>query len=568
VVRAGVSATDYAVELLSLAAELGGRRQPRLCMGVSLMKRSRIEARIKSIVDPGNRRAGLNWTHFGSVLAGGTLLAFLLICVRPSIENREKTRESLYDEALFVLTLHERSVHQSGFSAERKVRHGTESFAWHAPLAERPSDPDRLAIEIAKRETDAKVLAANRSKERVEKELLRLRRQLDSDQASKGQLSAARHPELALNPRTRSSESQIIASHFDERSGRLTAGQLIGPGGTGRIVEPGAPNGPETAQHHMRLDFVSKRALSRQQILVDARPENLALPVARVAPRAIPVAHRSPGDPSSLVRSFHSPEAQIKLAAERVALDSRSHDYTYLDLPTFTRIQADAGVHVRFVTGPVASVRFRPEGSPERVTATVSERVLHLTASKFTVIEVATPRLKGIGANEFSVHLDGQSAAIIEGPVRNLSVQLDGCSNLSIPFGGAHMLSGSVNGSSFLGVGGTVQGVSITENGSSTIKLDRLAARNVSASVDGSSRLMASGCTQNLHTVATGNSTLSMVGLNAQTAVVSAAGSSQITIGTSDSLQASANGASRITYKGNPCCLCKSPTEGSSIEPF
>ena len=52
VIRVGIKPSDYARELLRMATDLGHRRQPLSNIGVPVMKQSKIEARVQSILDP------------------------------------------------------------------------------------------------------------------------------------------------------------------------------------------------------------------------------------------------------------------------------------------------------------------------------------------------------------------------------------------------------------------------------------------------------------------------------------------------------------------------------------
>jgi beta-lactamase regulating signal transducer with metallopeptidase domain len=52
VIRLGVKPSTYARELLRITAELGRRRQPYSSIGVPVMKQSKIESRVKAILDP------------------------------------------------------------------------------------------------------------------------------------------------------------------------------------------------------------------------------------------------------------------------------------------------------------------------------------------------------------------------------------------------------------------------------------------------------------------------------------------------------------------------------------
>jgi len=56
VIKLGIKPSDYARELLKIAADLGQRRQPFTNIGVPVMKQSKIESRVKAILDPSARR--------------------------------------------------------------------------------------------------------------------------------------------------------------------------------------------------------------------------------------------------------------------------------------------------------------------------------------------------------------------------------------------------------------------------------------------------------------------------------------------------------------------------------
>lgn len=63
VLRSGLKPSDYAAELLRIAAELGNLRQPAFTSGVSIMNHKRIENRIRAIVDPAQTRRGITTMH-------------------------------------------------------------------------------------------------------------------------------------------------------------------------------------------------------------------------------------------------------------------------------------------------------------------------------------------------------------------------------------------------------------------------------------------------------------------------------------------------------------------------
>jgi hypothetical protein len=223
-------------------------------------------------------------------------------------------------------------------------------------------------------------------------------------------------------------------------------------------------------------------------------------------------------------------------------------------------------------------------GSQAGFTAHVSDHCLHLVFAgetpngKTPVVDVVSPELEGFELDNRARavvrgHFDGQiyacltgsSAAAIEGTAGSVAVHVDGSSNLTVALNGPTLLSGSVDGASNLVSDGTVRGLDLHENGSSVVSLARLTAPTATASVDGSSWLDASGSATNLTTSVGGDSVVSLADLNVKSACVSAGGSSQISLGLSQSLSASAVGSSKITYKGTPSWLLKSPSDDSTI---
>jgi beta-lactamase regulating signal transducer with metallopeptidase domain len=87
VLLSGMKPSTYAAQLLGFAAQLGQRRPHRLEMGVSLMKQSQIETRIRSIVDASSRRRTLT---IRDALQSGSLallLVILLSTIRPALSG-------------------------------------------------------------------------------------------------------------------------------------------------------------------------------------------------------------------------------------------------------------------------------------------------------------------------------------------------------------------------------------------------------------------------------------------------------------------------------------------------
>lgn len=85
VILSGIKPSVYAIKLLSLASELGQRRNPLSTIGVSIMKQSKIETRILSIVDPTNRRRGIARIQGISVVALGIVAVFVGAALSPSL---------------------------------------------------------------------------------------------------------------------------------------------------------------------------------------------------------------------------------------------------------------------------------------------------------------------------------------------------------------------------------------------------------------------------------------------------------------------------------------------------
>lgn len=85
VILSGIKPSVYAIKLLSLASELGQKRNPLSTIGVSIMKQSKIETRILSIVDPTNRRRGVARIQGISVVALGIVAVFVGAALSPTL---------------------------------------------------------------------------------------------------------------------------------------------------------------------------------------------------------------------------------------------------------------------------------------------------------------------------------------------------------------------------------------------------------------------------------------------------------------------------------------------------
>jgi beta-lactamase regulating signal transducer with metallopeptidase domain len=83
VLQAGMTPSRYAEELVRYAAALGRRRYPILSLGASFMKPSKLENRVRSIVNPANRRRGVSSVEALAVATLGMGAAFLIASLKP-----------------------------------------------------------------------------------------------------------------------------------------------------------------------------------------------------------------------------------------------------------------------------------------------------------------------------------------------------------------------------------------------------------------------------------------------------------------------------------------------------
>ncbi len=86
VIRVGIKPSDYARELLRMATDLGHRRQPLSNIGVPVMKQSKIEARVKSILDPTPRsRRGITLLEALATIGVAGLILLPLTAFRAAL---------------------------------------------------------------------------------------------------------------------------------------------------------------------------------------------------------------------------------------------------------------------------------------------------------------------------------------------------------------------------------------------------------------------------------------------------------------------------------------------------
>jgi beta-lactamase regulating signal transducer with metallopeptidase domain len=83
VIRLGVKPSDYARELLRIAADVGHRRQLFTNIGVPVMKQPKIESRVKAILDPSaRRRRGVTLFEAMATVIASAAIAIPLCAVR------------------------------------------------------------------------------------------------------------------------------------------------------------------------------------------------------------------------------------------------------------------------------------------------------------------------------------------------------------------------------------------------------------------------------------------------------------------------------------------------------
>ena len=103
VIMTGVKPSDYAAELLRIASEFGRERQPLTNIGVSIMKQSKIESRILSIVDPTNRRRGVVRLEVISFASVALVTVLALAALRPGTAvAQEANKETSVQQPIFT----------------------------------------------------------------------------------------------------------------------------------------------------------------------------------------------------------------------------------------------------------------------------------------------------------------------------------------------------------------------------------------------------------------------------------------------------------------------------------
>jgi len=95
VLCSGIKPSTYAMQLLWFAAHLGNQRQPFSGIGVSLMKESKIESRIQSIVASSHRRYTITSADVLKAGSIGLITMMLFAAVRPAASSGNSPQEPL-----------------------------------------------------------------------------------------------------------------------------------------------------------------------------------------------------------------------------------------------------------------------------------------------------------------------------------------------------------------------------------------------------------------------------------------------------------------------------------------
>lgn len=196
VLRSGVKASDYAAELLGIAAELGGLRQPKLSQGVSIMKDSRIESRIRAIVDPSRRRRGITSLQTLTAVAVGAFSLTALASICPTIA----VASPAIDPPL-VGMVYQRSTGSQDVTKEMSERDRVIERAQAKELAEQSADL-ALQMKAAKAQSSGNAQSVSSLKAQIAKLQVELAR-------SNAQLAAMRQM-LLVREQKRQAELEIL----------------------------------------------------------------------------------------------------------------------------------------------------------------------------------------------------------------------------------------------------------------------------------------------------------------------------------------------------------------------
>lgn len=108
VVRSGVKASDYATQLLQLAAEIGQRSRAYAQVGVSVMSQPKIESRLRSVLSPGARHRGMTSVQALSTCAfvSLSLVAMAALKVSSSSPAQDEAQEAMQRAKHLALGTH------------------------------------------------------------------------------------------------------------------------------------------------------------------------------------------------------------------------------------------------------------------------------------------------------------------------------------------------------------------------------------------------------------------------------------------------------------------------------
>jgi len=138
VLQSGVTPSVYAAALVRIAADLGKRRQPLLTFGISVMKESKIEARIRAILNPSARRRGATAVEMLAVVTMASLAVVPLAGLRPSVFHEPAVASidplltlNLADQGAKKAAPKKKKAHHGHWRvAKRQYKHGVTSVVY------------------------------------------------------------------------------------------------------------------------------------------------------------------------------------------------------------------------------------------------------------------------------------------------------------------------------------------------------------------------------------------------------------------------------------------------------
>jgi beta-lactamase regulating signal transducer with metallopeptidase domain len=537
VVRAGVRASDYASHLVALASKCRSHRRPRLSLGVFMMKRSGIERRVRSIVDPDRRRRGTSTTQVASIVVAALLVVFFVTSVRPIINTGSEVSDHLFDQALLQATQHERNpvMHRIAMEKELEWERNWE----HEKSAQRRSRAG-LPVEVV----------ANQFEPRG------VRRQ------------PHRSPYVAVQVKARTLPAQpavrVAKRTVTTRPAIRVARRAITTQPPLRVAKRNAPDSvlsqaPE-ALVAFRAPAVTQVSEARAIPLVVHAPLALPAPRHAVVPRAVVPATFSmvPSEPTSIEPGQNGDSAEAVRPFHAVVVDSEVQLTLQVGHSKGFSVCCPGAGPDESTTGGAAETFTRGKDQETVLTATVVDGVLHLHGAQRVDVIATTPNLDGlqvtgnsavrctgISTQAFALTASGNSAVELHGHAGRFELILSGSSALRGLNLCAQHLQAGISGSSSMELGGNF----------TSLTLD----------ADGGSSLAAHGHVYRLDVTGNGGSSVDCSSLSAQEVEADAAGGVGMRVCAAKSMTAHAKGSSKIQYSGNPKLVNSTADDSSQV---